>query len=140
MTMTTSQFSRAFLLALALIAPVALAGCASESEDAPTTQRQETKTFELRPGGSVEYKLEMAKGAKLDYSWSTSRPVSYDFHGDTSGDGFTSHKEGTAIADQNGDWTAPFDGRHGWYWKNNNAQPVTITLTTEGVYDVIGIV
>ena len=140
MTMTTPNFARTFLLAFVLLAPLALAGCASDAGDEPSTQRQETKTFELRPGGSVEYKLDMANGAKLDYSWSTSRPVSYDFHGDTGRDSFTSHKQGTALADQQDDWSAPFAGRHGWYWKNNNAQPVTITLTTDGVYDVIDVV
>ena len=140
MTVTKFNRSRFLLLALTLLAPLALAGCASDAGDAPTTQRQEIKTFELRPGGSVEYKLEMAKGAKLDYSWSTTRPVSYDFHGDTGRDTFTSHKQGTALADQQDGWSAPFDGRHGWYWKNNNAQPVTITLSTKGVYDVIGTV
>ena len=140
MTMTTSYTSRAILFALTLLAPIALAGCATDAGDSPTTQRQETQTFELGPGGSVEYKLQIDKGAKLDYSWSTSRPVSYDFHGDTGRDGFTSHKQGTALADQQDDWTAPFAGRHGWYWKNNNAQPITITLTTDGVYDVIGVV
>lgn len=131
---------RLILLSFALLFAPLLAGCATAPEEAPASTGQETKTFELRPGGSVEYKLQMREGATLDYQWSTSRPVNYDFHGDSGSDVFASHKKGTAIADQQAGWAAPFDGRHGWYWKNNHAQPVTITLTTEGDYTVVGIV
>lgn len=116
-----------------------LAGCATADEEAPTTFREETRTFELPPGGSVEYKLRVAEGASLDYAWSAGRPVTFDFHGDTGTESFTSHKEGVALADQDDAWRAPFDGRHGWYWKNNNPTTVTITLSTKGVYDVVGI-
>lgn len=122
----------------ALLASV-LAGCATADEEAPTTFREETKTFELPPGGSVEYKLRLSEEASLDYAWSVGRPVTFDFHGDTGAEAFTSYKEGVALADQDDAWRAPFDGRHGWYWKNNNPGSVTITLTTKGVYDAVGI-
>ena len=33
-----------------------------------------------------------------------------------------------------GSYVAPFDGLHGWYWKNNTATPVTVTLHSTGFY------
>jgi hypothetical protein len=32
---------------------------------------------------------------------------------------------------------APFDGTHGWYWRNRGEATVTIVLQTSGFYDGI---
>lgn len=116
------------------------AGCTDPPPE--TAERSDTKTFELRAREDVEYKLFMREGHAIEYFWASGLPVVFDFHGDrhgdTSGD-FTSHKEGTLATDA-GDFKAPFTGRHGWYWRNENRQTVTITLETEGVYSIVGIV
>ncbi len=33
-----------------------------------------------------------------------------------------------------GSLTTLFEGTHGWYWKNYNSHPVTITLNVKGEY------
>lgn len=106
-----------------------------------TQQRSDTVTLQLAPGGEVEYKLLMALGKRVDYAWRTDGPVVYvDFHGEKSGDtsgAFTRHKSGDFTSDA-GSLVAPFDGRHGWFWRNASGRPVTLTLETRGQYDVIG--
>ena len=36
------------------------------------------------------------------------------------------------IQEAQGSFTAPFDGTHGWYWRNRTKEVVTVTLRTEG--------
>lgn len=124
-----------------------LAGCAddaSPSDAAPTAPapaeaREDTKSFTLASRQSIEWKFRMAEGAPMEYSWSAGRPVYFDFHGDYDDgtDEFVSHKEST-LASDGGSFTAPFNGRHGWFFSNGNSQTVTITLTTKGQYEVVG--
>jgi len=38
-----------------------------------------------------------------------------------------------------GSFTAPFDGSHGWYWKNTSNKPVAIQLILNGQFQIIGI-
>jgi hypothetical protein len=44
-----------------------------------------------------------------------------------------SFEKGTAPG-KLGSYVAPFDGLHGWYWKNNVKTAVTITLRSTGFY------
>ena len=129
-------------LALLLLAPALLAGCAEDDDapaKAPIAPRQDAWTFTLPPGKSIEWKLALDKGGVLTYAWSAPRPLSFDFHGDHDDgtDGFVSHEENTLATDK-GSFTAPFEGRHGWYWQNKNTQTVALTLTTSGPYAVVG--
>ena len=142
---------RTILLAVLLLAPL-LAGCAAPDAGeppAPTPStpprapanvlREDFREFTLAPKENIEWKLWLAEGARMEYDWSAERPVYFDFHGDFD-DGteeFESHKEGT-LASDGGTFLAPFAGRHGWYFANNNAQTVTIALTTSGDYEVVG--
>jgi hypothetical protein len=36
-----------------------------------------------------------------------------------------------------GSFIAPFDGTHGWYWRNRGDQPVTVKLKVSGFYEKI---
>lgn len=106
-----------------------------------TQQRQDTVTLDIAPGGELEYKLLMGLGRRVDYAWRTDGPAIYvDFHGEKTGDAsgaFTRHMSGDRATDA-GTLVAPFDGRHGWFWRNTSGQPVTVTLETRGAYEVIG--
>ncbi len=90
----------------------------------------------------LEYKLFMEKGALLSYSWKTGgEKLYFDFHGEPQGDTtgyFKSYKE-TKSNQDSGSQTVPFSGSHGWYWKNESDVPVTVSLQTQGVYQVIGL-
>jgi len=93
-------------------------------------------SFAIAPGDFVEYKYQMDEGAPLLYSWQASASVEFDFHTEPQN---TESSEAISFdfgeADKGvGSYVAPFDGRHGWYWKNTTDGPVTLTLTTNGFY------
>lgn len=95
----------------------------------------------LAPGRGVEYKFEMQAEATMQYRWSASAPVYFDFHADhfDDPDDFASTKIDT-IAEDQGTYAAPFYGRHGWYFRNDGQQLITITLETAGEYRILGAV
>jgi uncharacterized membrane protein len=97
---------------------------------------QDTFTVELRPFEGVEYKYRMEQGASLIYTWTTSAPVKYDFHGEPDGAPARyseSYGKGTG-ASAAGSFLAPKAGIHGWFWENTSAGRVTVTLKTSGFY------
>lgn len=98
-------------------------------------------TLTLAPGGSVEYKFRMTSGDNMTYHWTSTAPLRFDFHGDEPGNEEqpTSHAQGVADRGQ-GNFTAPFSGRHGWWWHNSGQAPITISLTTQGSYAILGVV
>jgi hypothetical protein len=64
----------------------------------------------------------------------------FDFHGEPAGDTtgyFKSYQENT-LSESKGTQLIPFEGSHGWYWKNETAKPISVMLRTEGRYRVIG--
>jgi hypothetical protein len=87
--------------------------------------------------GELEYKLYLTKGSMLEYSWKTGgTKLFFDFHGEPAGDKtgyFKSFKESTD-KQASGFLTAPFEGPHGWYWKNSSPSPVTVELKVKGDY------
>jgi hypothetical protein len=111
----------------------------SETAGAVTEDRT---VVDVPPGKGLEYKFYIRAGTKLEYAWEIATgELFYDFHGEPKGaakDVFESYASGNASGVK-GTLTAPFDGTHGWYWKNRGTEPVKITLVTSGAYDVIGL-
>jgi len=109
--------------------------------DAPFDFQVEEITVILKPEQGTEVKAVMRKGDQLVYEWSSGQAeVFYDFHGEAKGapsDEFTSYETGTS-ASARGTFEAPFDGVHGWYWKNRGTSRVTLVLKASGVYQTIG--
>ena len=99
------------------------------------TRRDQT-TITLKPTEGVEWKMTMSKGAKATYSWTaTGGPVNYDMHGTpATGGKESSYKAERGVTGDQGTLTAGFDGKHGWFFRNRGAQPVTIILKTDGAY------
>jgi hypothetical protein len=99
--------------------------------------RTDTLDVVLAPNEGAEVKATMKAGAELVWSWSTDGgPVFFDFHGEPKGappDVFESFGTGTEVSAE-GTFVAPFEGVHGWYWKNNTREPVTVRVTASGVY------
>lgn len=101
-------------------------------EGAPRTDEM---TVTLKPGEGAEIKLEMTKGAKASYEWtSIGGRVNHDTHGDGPGGATHSFSKGREMERDSGELIAPFDGNHGWFWRNRSAGVVTVTLKTTGTY------
>lgn len=95
-------------------------------------------TLTLQPSEGQEVKATMKAGNEFDFSWSTDGgQVNYDQHGEVAGaadNEFTSYDKGTK-ASSKGKFRAPFDGTHGWFWRNRTDRPVIITVTANGKFE-----
>lgn len=91
----------------------------------------------LAPGQGTEVKATMRAGDEIRYEWSTGGPqVNFELHGEEPGAGsgeFTSYEKGTS-AGESGTFRAPFEGTHGWFWRNRTGAPVTITVRATGTF------
>lgn len=100
-------------------------------------QHSDTVVIVVPSGKGLEYKLLMDKHAHMEYEWSTDGAVLYfDFHGEPEGDtsGYFESFAITTSKSMKGSLTAPFEGSHGWYWKNETSAPVRVTLSIKGSY------
>ena len=95
-------------------------------------------TVTLKPGEGTEIKLEMLKNKTVSYEWTTAGgPVNYDTHGEPYNGGkgyFHSYNKGKQVKSDKGEFTAIFDGTHGWFWRNRSNNDVAISLKTTGDY------
>jgi hypothetical protein len=96
---------------------------------------------------ALEIKVGMTAGQTMIYRWEVlpqgdgqTAPLEFDFHGHTLEDGeamtVAEFRKDRALSDTGG-LSAPFDGIHGWYFKNHSPDPVTVRLVVEGFYTVI---
>lgn len=108
----------------------------------PAKWRTDTVDVAVPAGKGLEYKLTMKKGETLVYNISygtLSEPgkMLSEFHGHTpqvNGVGdlmFYSKSDGSP---QSGSFTAPWDGIHGWYLKNESPNDVVVKLELAGFY------
>lgn len=113
----------------------ATAGATVVQYDAPFKVQEMSLT--LQPDEGAEIKALMRAGESLVFGWDSSGPVSFDMHGEKvgGGDAFSSYwKDRDQIA-AHGRFIAPFDGTHGWWWKNRGTEPVTITVKVGGYFE-----
>ena len=107
-----------------------------EGEASAGIQNSEV-TLTLQPGEGREVKATMKAGEEFEFTWATDKnAVNYDQHGEVFGaasDEYTSYDKGTK-ASSTGRFRAPFDGTHGWYWRNRTEGPVTITVSATGQF------
>ena len=104
-----------------------------------TPYRADTRQITLQPGEGLEFKTRLEKGAALIYSWKTQRgeEVNHEFHGEplhAKADVYESYLLEKQVSESSGALIAPFTGTHGWYWRNKNTTPVTVTLNASGFY------
>jgi hypothetical protein len=102
------------------------------------TFNTETVEFPIAPREGVEYKYRLEQGESLVYGWKTSVPVNYEAHAepDSGPRGYAQSYEKAQGTSDTGTLTAPFTGIHGWYWENTTDQPITLTLSTAGFYNL----
>jgi hypothetical protein len=95
--------------------------------------RDET-TFTLAPGDSAEWKLVMTEGQTAEYRMLVEGGrVNFDLHGHGGGQSVT-YEKGRGSTGDEGDIVAAFDGEHGWFWRNRDSQPATVTVQVRGEY------
>jgi hypothetical protein len=95
--------------------------------------RDET-TFTLAPGDSAEWKLVMEEGQTVEYRMLVEGGrVNFDLHGHGGGNSVT-YEKGRGSTGDEGEIIAAFDGEHGWFWRNRDSQPATVTVQVRGEY------
>lgn len=109
---------------------------------ASTDGEQDSVVLTVPAGKGIEYKLDMNKFQKATYEWVTDGGALYvDLHGEPKGD-TTGYFESYTVAttdEMKGSFTVPFDGSHGWYWKNNSDKDISIQLIFSGDYVIEGL-
>ena len=101
-------------------------------------EKSDELTVTLKPGEGAEIKLAMAKGAKARYEWrSAGGRVNHDTHGDGAGGATHSFSKGREVETDAGELVAPFDGNHGWFWRNRTGGDVIVTLKVSGEYNSV---
>ena len=99
--------------------------------------RTDRTVLTLAPDEGAEIKLTMLNGATTSFVWSTDgERVNFDTHGDGQGISYHGYGKGTDSRVE-GQLTAAFTGKHGWFWRNRSDQTVTITLQTRGAYTAV---
>jgi len=112
---------------------------ATESKD---ESRNDTVEVIVPAGRGIEYKFQLGTQQTMKYQWQTDgENLHLDLHGEPEGD-TTGYFESYTIAsakEMSGQFTTPFTGVHGWYWRNDTKQDIKVTLTTSGTYQVLGL-
>lgn len=104
------------------------------AQEAPVW-RDET-TFTLAPGDTAEWKMEMTKGQTAQYLMTVEGGrVNFDLHGHGGGNSVT-YEKGRGSTGEEGEFTAEFDGDHGWFWRNRDNSDVTVRVQVRGDYQV----
>ncbi|WP_075792636.1 hypothetical protein [Massilia putida] len=101
--------------------------------------RTDDMSITLQPGEGAEVKAAIRKGEQFTFSWaSEGGPVKADMHGEPFNAGPREFSTYWKVARQEagrGTFTAPFDGIHGWFWRNKGKTPVTIRVLVSGFHD-----
>ncbi|KYG74067.1 MULTISPECIES: hypothetical protein [Roseivirga] len=104
--------------------------------------RKDEITISIPPKKGIEYKFDMVKHGKIKYEWLTNDGLVYiDFHGEVKQQvkpqqtyyesytlGYSNNMAGSLLA--------PFEGPHGWYFRNDTDKNVEVTIRLEGEYSL----
>ena len=99
--------------------------------------KSETIEIPIGPGEEVEHKVGMVEGASVLFQWTSTGSLYSDFHAHPYNDLDGSeirYREADGVSAESGAITAPYSGFHGWYWRNDGDQPVTVTLEVTGFF------
>jgi hypothetical protein len=109
----------------------------------PFRWRTDSIDIPVPAGKDLEYKLEMKKGQGIVYAinygdLAGSKLITSEFHGhtpkDAEGIGDLMFYSKTDGANENGTFTAPWDGIHGWYLNNRSDKDIVVKLDVAGFY------
>lgn len=109
----------------------------SAPASSPAGAQSDEATLTLQPNEGSEVKATMKAGDEITYEWTTGGPkINFELHGEEHGAAageYTSYEKGTS-AGASGTFRAPFDGTHGWYWRNRSNAPISITVKAKGTF------
>ena len=100
--------------------------------------RSDEMSLTLQPDEGSEIKAAMRKGEQFVFAWvADGGKVNFDMHGEqpNAGEDFTSYWKDKKQTSAQGIFVAPFDGTHGWYWRNRGDKPVTVKVKVSGFYE-----
>ena len=100
--------------------------------------RSDEMSLTLQASEGAEIKAAMRKGEQFVFTWAAAGgKVNFDMHGErpNAGDEFTSYWKAMQQSSAQGTFVAPFDGTHGWYWRNRGDKPVTVKVKVSGFYE-----
>ncbi len=98
---------------------------------------QDQVTFTLEPGATAEIKMTMEAGNVVDYAWTADGGrVNFDLHAHSGGESID-YERGSGQTSGEGSIEAPFAGDHGWFWRNRDSTPITMTIQLRGEYSEI---
>ena len=121
----------------AVVAPVVPASPSTVTKsDVPF--RSDEMSLTLQPDEGSEIKATMRKGEQFVFTWvADGGKVNFDMHGEqpNAGEKFTSYWKDKQQTSAQGIFVAPFDGTHGWYWRNRGDKPVTVKVKVSGFYE-----
>jgi hypothetical protein len=101
----------------------------------------DSEDFQLPPGGGVEMKYHLQKGATIVYGWKANGKLQFEFHGEPdqkpNKDYYESYELDNKIGKESeyGSFTAPSTGIHGWFWQNKTKKDVMFHLNVSGFFD-----
>jgi len=104
------------------------------------TEREDTIEIIVPAKKGVEYKFKSLKLGLTKYEWTLDKGVVYlDFHGEVKQENPPKNVfyESYTVAYSNnmaGTFTAPFEGKHGWYFRNDTSEDIIVTLRLKGQY------
>lgn len=104
------------------------------------SQRQDTIKVTVPAKKGIEYKFKSLKYGSVKYEWSTDKGIVYiDFHGEVKQENPSKNVfyESYTLAYSNnmaGTLTVPFEGKHGWYFRNETNKDIVVTLKLNGEY------
>lgn len=90
----------------------------------------------------IEYKFRSLKYGSVKYEWTTDKGIVYiDFHGEVKQENPPKNVfyESYTLAYSNnmaGTLIAPFEGKHGWYFRNETKEEIVVTIRLNGQYEL----
>ena len=110
--------------------------------EAQYPEREDTIEVIVPADKGIEYKFKSLKYASIKYEWATDKGIVYiDFHGEVKQEDPPKNVfyESYTLAYSNnmtGTLTAPFEGKHGWYFRNETKEDIVVTLKLNGQYEL----
>lgn len=121
------------------LAPATAVGTAATLVKTDQALRNDEMTLTLQPGEGAEVKAQIRKGQQFVFSWTTDGgQVKSDMHGEplnAKPNEFTTYWKVPQQSSAQGVFVAPFDGIHGWFWRNKGDKPVTIKVKVSGFHE-----